>query len=55
MNIFECLDKTDGKNLQSIFDKSNDLNNKEHQLICTLRLPKGKRPSRTREDIKVSQ
>jgi hypothetical protein len=30
------------------------LANKEHRLVCTFRLPKGKRPSRTREDIKVN-
>jgi len=29
------------------------LANVEHRLVCTFRLPKGKRPSRTREDIKV--
>jgi len=29
------------------------LANEEHRLVCTFRLPKGKRPSRTREDIKA--
>ncbi|CAF1373984.1 unnamed protein product [Rotaria sordida] len=53
MNIFECLDKSDGDKLQSILDLSDDPTNKEHRLVCTLRLPKGKRPSRTREDIKT--
>jgi hypothetical protein len=53
MNMYECLDKTDGKKLRSILNLSVDLANEEHQLVCTFRLPKGKRPSRTREDIKV--
>ncbi|CAF2987649.1 unnamed protein product [Rotaria sp. Silwood2] len=53
MNIFECLDKTDGDELRSILNSSDDSANKEHRLVCTLRLPKGKRPSRTREDIKT--
>ncbi|CAF1227353.1 unnamed protein product [Rotaria sp. Silwood1] len=53
MNIFECLDKTDSDKLQSILNLSDDPANKEHRLVCTLRLPKGKRPSRTREDIKT--
>jgi hypothetical protein len=54
MNIFECLDKVDGEKLRSILDSSDDLTDKEHQLVCTFRLPKGKRPSRKREDIKVN-
>jgi hypothetical protein len=53
MNMYECLDKTDGKKLRSILNLSVDLANEEHKLVCTFRLPKGKRPSRTREDIKV--
>jgi PAS domain-containing protein len=53
MNIFECLDKTDGEKLRSVLDSSDDLADKEHRLVCTFRLPKGKRPSRTREDVKA--
>ncbi|CAF1461839.1 unnamed protein product [Adineta steineri] len=53
MNLYECLDETDGKRLQSILDSTDDLAGEEHQLVCTFRLPKGKRPSRTREDIKT--
>ncbi len=55
MNMFECLDKIDGEKLQTILDSSDDLADKEHRLVCTFRLPKGKRPSRTREDIKVNK
>lgn len=44
----------DGKKLRKIFDSSADLANEESRLVCTFRLPKGKRPSRTREDIKVN-
>lgn len=50
MNIYECLDQHDGENLREILCRSSD---DEHQMICTLRLPKGKRPSRTREDVKT--
>lgn len=50
MNIFQCLDQTDGEKLRSIL---NTPVNGDRQLVCTFRLPKGKRPSRTREDIKV--
>lgn len=50
MNIYECLDQQDGENLREILCQSSD---DEHRLVCTLRLPKGKRPSRTREDIKT--
>jgi PAS domain-containing protein len=53
INIFECLDQADRERLRSILLSSDDLVNNEHRLICTLRLPKGKRPSRTREDIKT--
>jgi PAS domain-containing protein len=53
INIFECLDNVDGKKLRTILDSSDDLINNEHRLICSFRLPKGKRPSRTREDIKA--
>jgi PAS domain-containing protein len=53
INIFECLDNVDGRKLRTILDSSNDLVNNEHRLVCTFRLPKGKRPSRTREDIKA--
>jgi PAS domain-containing protein len=53
MNIFDCLDKVDGGRLHQILDSSDDLVDKEHRLVCTFRLPKGKRPSRTREDIKA--
>jgi PAS domain-containing protein len=53
INIFQCLDKTDGDKLQSILNASTDLVQQEHRLVCTFRLPKGKRPSRLREDIKA--
>ncbi|UJR09105.1 hypothetical protein I4U23_013352 [Adineta vaga] len=53
MNLYDCLDKTDGEKLHTILESSGDLTNREHQLVCTFRLPKGKRPSRTREDIKA--
>jgi PAS domain-containing protein len=53
INIFECLDNVDGGKLNEILSQSDDLANKEHRLVCTFRLPKGKRPSRTREDIKA--
>jgi PAS domain-containing protein len=53
INIFECLDNTDGENLQSILNSPVDLAEKEHRLVCTFRLPKGKRPSRAREDIQA--
>ena len=52
--MFECLDQTEGTKLRSILDlAANDLG-QEHRLVCTFRLPKGKRPSRVREDIKVN-
>ncbi|CAM4744779.1 unnamed protein product [Rotaria magnacalcarata] len=50
VNILDCLDNTDRDKLQTIFRSSVDLPNQEHSLICTLRLPKGKRPSRINED-----
>ncbi|CAF0771376.1 unnamed protein product [Rotaria sp. Silwood1] len=53
INIFECLDVTDGNKLRSILNSSNDLAQQEHQLVCTFRLPKGKRPSRANEDVKT--
>jgi hypothetical protein len=53
INIFECLDRNDGRELQTILGSSVNLAQQEHRLICTFRLPKGKRPSRTREDIKA--
>jgi hypothetical protein len=53
--MFECLNKTDGNKLRKILESSDDLTNKEHRLVCNFRLPKGKRPSRTREDIKVKK
>jgi PAS domain-containing protein len=53
INIFQCLDETDGDKLRLILDSSVDLAHQEHRLVCTLRLPKGKRPSRTSEDIKT--
>ena len=53
-NIFECLDKTDGSKLRAILNSSIDMSCREHRLVCTFRLPKGKRPSRVREDIKVN-
>jgi hypothetical protein len=54
MNLYDCLDKADGDKLHFILQSSGDLAIDEHQLVCTFRLPKGKRPSRTREDIKVN-
>ena len=36
-----------------ILDSSVDFTDNEHRLVCTFRLPKGKLPSRTHEDIKV--
>jgi len=51
--MFECLNSKDGQKLQSILNCSADLTNKEHRLVCTFRLPKGKRPSRIREDVKA--
>lgn len=53
INMFECLDSNDGQKLRAVLDCSADLANKEHRLVCTFRLPKGKRPSRVREDIKT--
>jgi len=53
INMFECLNSKDGQKLQSILNFSADLTNKEHRLVCTFRLPKGKRPSRIREDVKA--
>jgi PAS domain-containing protein len=53
INIFQCLDKTDGNKLRLILNASNELAQQEHRLVCTFRLPKGKRPSRIREDIKT--
>lgn len=53
MNLYDCLDKADREKLHAVLEKSGDLANKEHSLVCTFRLPKGKRPSRTREDVKV--
>jgi PAS domain-containing protein len=53
INIFECLDETDGNKLQSILNSSTDLTHQEYRLVCTFRLPKGKRPSRKREDVKT--
>lgn len=53
INIFECLDQTDGSKLHKILDSSENLVNEEHRLVCTFRLPKGKRPSRTHEDVKA--
>lgn len=53
INIFECLDRTDGDKLRSILNSSMSGTQQEYQLVCTLRLPKGKRPSRTQEDVKT--
>jgi PAS domain-containing protein len=53
INIFQCLDETDGNRLRSILNSSVDVTHQEHRLVCTFRLPKGKRPSRIREDIKT--
>jgi len=53
MNLYDCLDKADGDKLHFILQSSGDLAHDEHQMVCTFRLPKGKRPSRTREDIKA--
>lgn len=53
INIFQCLDKRDGNKLRTIFNSPVDMTHQEHRLVCTFRLPKGKRPSRIREDIKT--
>ncbi|CAF2485566.1 unnamed protein product [Rotaria sp. Silwood2] len=53
INIFECLNKTDGDKLRSILNSSNEFAHQDHQLVCTFRLPKGKRPSRANEDVKT--
>ena len=53
INIFECLDGNDGGKLRHILQDANRESQDEHRLVCTFRLPKGKRPSRTRQDIKV--
>ncbi|CAF0918279.1 unnamed protein product [Adineta ricciae] len=53
MNLYDCLDKADREKLRDVLVTSDDVANKEHQLVCTFRLPKGKRPSRTREDVKA--
>nr|BAK03302.1 predicted protein [Hordeum vulgare subsp. vulgare] len=53
VNMFECLDQVDSERLRSILNSSVDLNQQEHRLVCTLRLPKGKRPSRINEDVKT--
>jgi PAS domain-containing protein len=53
INIFQCLNKTDGNKLRLILNASTELISQEHRLVCTFRLPKGKRPSRIREDIKT--
>jgi len=53
INIQQCLDKTDGEKLKVILNSSTNVIDKEHSLVCTFRLPKGKRPSRIREDIKT--
>ena len=50
-NIFTCLDQFDGEKLRQILNGTEN----EYRLVCTLRLPKGKRPSRTREDVKVKE
>ncbi|CAF0882523.1 unnamed protein product [Adineta steineri] len=52
-NLFECLDNTDCSKLRSILSSSVTSTGQEHRLVCTLRLPKGKRPSRASEDIKT--
>lgn len=51
INIFECLDENDAEKLKKIFDSSKNDFGQEHRLVCALRLPKGKRPSRVREDV----
>lgn len=51
--MYECLNEADGEKLKSILDKSDDINQNDHKLVCDFRLPKGKRPSRVREDIKA--
>lgn len=53
--MYECLDDADGDKLRSILNSSMDFTQQEHRLVCTLRLPKGKRPSRDSEDVKVDQ
>lgn len=51
--MHECLDSTDNAKLEAVLSRANDLIQVEHKLVCTFRLPKGKRPSRAREDVKV--
>ncbi|CAF0859783.1 unnamed protein product [Rotaria sordida] len=53
INIFECLNETDGNKLRLILNTSTNLADQEHRLVCTFRLPKGKRPSRANEDVKT--
>lgn len=53
INMYECLDSTDDAKLEAVLRRANDLVPVEHKLVCTFRLPKGKRPSRAREDIKA--
>lgn len=51
INIFDCLDENDAVKLKQIFDSNRKDAAREHQIVCTLRLPKGKRPSRAAEDV----
>ncbi|UJR37084.1 hypothetical protein I4U23_029788 [Adineta vaga] len=53
LNIFECLDENDGNKFRLILNSPLDTSRQEHRLVCTLRLPKGKRPSRVNQDIKT--
>lgn len=54
INIFECLRGDDRNKLRTILNSSQiSLPHQEHRLICTLHLPKGKRPSRANEDVKT--
>jgi hypothetical protein len=54
INIFQCLDDIDRVKLGSILESPvTTMPQEDFRLICTFRLPKGKRPSRTREDIKT--
>lgn len=53
INMHECLDSTDNAKLEAVLSRANDLIQVEHKLVCTFRLPKGKRPSRAREDVKA--
>ncbi|CAF1556563.1 unnamed protein product, partial [Didymodactylos carnosus] len=49
INIYDCLDSVDRKKLKKILSTSTNIES-EKTLLCTWRLPKGKRPSRAHLD-----